>query len=104
MKTLKQEEDLEDYITKFLILKSRAGINDDTILIELFMDRLEPALLEKVFTMENIPITLDGMIKAASKFDGNWRWARAIAGKAREHHERKPDPAPKTTKTLLNMN
>jgi Retrotransposon gag protein len=82
MKTLKQGDNLEDYINQFLILKTRLGLTEDTALIEYFMDGLKPALLDKIFTMENVPTTLNGMIKAAAKYEGNWKRAKAIAGKA----------------------
>jgi Retrotransposon gag protein len=82
MKTLKQGDDLEDYINQFLILKTRLGLTKDTALIEYFMDSLKPALLDKIFTMENVPTTLDGMVKAVAKYEGNWKRAKAIAGKA----------------------
>jgi hypothetical protein len=58
------------------------------------MDGLKPALLDKNFTMENIPTTLDGMVKAAAKYEGNWKRAKAIAGKYGKLTKRKP-PLPR---------
>jgi Retrotransposon gag protein len=104
MKTLKQGNDLEDYINQFLILKARSGLTEDTTLIEYFMDGLKPALLDKFFTMENIPGTLNGMIKATAKYDGNWRRAKAIMGRAQETHEKKTAATPKTMKSMLEIN
>jgi hypothetical protein len=45
------------------------------------MDGLNSKLLEKVFNMENVPTTLDNWYKAAAKYDGQWRRAKAIIGK-----------------------
>jgi hypothetical protein len=105
MKTLKQGDNLEDYINQFLILKPRSGLTEDTTLIEYFMDSLKPALLDKIFTMENVPTTLDGMVKAAAaKYEGNWKWAKAIAGKAWETHEKKTPATLKTTRSMLEIN
>jgi hypothetical protein len=103
MKTLKQGDDLEDYINQFLILKTRSGLTEDTALIEYFMDGLKPALLDKIFTMENVLTTLNGMIKAAAKYEGNWKRAKAITGKAWETYEKKI-PTPKAMKTTLEIN
>jgi Retrotransposon gag protein len=82
MKTLKQGDDLEEYINQFLLLMTRSGLTEDTALIKYFMDRLKPTLLDKIFTMENVLTTLKDMIKAMSKFNGNWRRAKAITGRA----------------------
>jgi hypothetical protein len=72
IKNLKQAAcaDLEEYIAKFRILKDRTGITEDIAMIEYFMDGLNPKLLEKIFNIENVPVTLDGWYKAASKCDG----------------------------------
>jgi Ty3 transposon capsid-like protein len=104
MKTLKQGDNLEDYINQFLILKTRSGLTEDTALIEYFMDSLKPALLDKIFTMENVLTTLDGMVKAVAKYEGNWKRAKAIAGKAQETHEKKNPATPKTMRSTLEMN
>jgi Retrotransposon gag protein len=96
LKELRQGQgDLEDYIAQFKILKGRCGITNDTALIEYFMDGLHPELLKKGFRKDNVPDTLDRWIEAASKFDGQWRRAKAIAGKAKTEKKMTPTPAPK---------
>jgi hypothetical protein len=92
LKTLKQTGDVEDYISQFRILKGRAGINEDVSLIEYFVDGLNPKLVEKIYNMETVPVTLENMMKAAAKYDGQWKRARAITGKLRAAY-----PAPSTT-------
>jgi hypothetical protein len=94
---------LEDYINQFLILKARSGLTEDTTFVEYLMDSLKPALLDKIFTMENILTTLNGMVKAVAKYKGNWKRAKAIAGKAWETHKKKT-AAPKTMKLTLEIN
>ena len=54
-------------------------------MIEYFMDGLHPELLKRVHTMETVPNTLEGWIKAASKYEGQWKWAMAILGKTRQN-------------------
>jgi Retrotransposon gag protein len=100
LKELRQGQgDLEDYITQFNILKGRCGITNDTALIKYFMDGLHPELLKKVFGKDNVPDTLNRWIEAASKFDGQWRRAKAIAGKAKTEKKMTPTPPPKTRET-----
>jgi Retrotransposon gag protein len=100
LKELRQGQgDLEDYITQFKILKGRCGITNDTALIEYFMYGLHPKLLKKVFGKDNVPDTLDRWIDAASKFDGQWRRAKAITGKAKTERKTTPAPAPKAKET-----
>ena len=101
MKELKQGQgELEDYIAQFHMLKARSRITEDVALIELFMDGLHPKILEKVFTKDVLPITLEGRMDAASKFDGQWKRAKVIAGKACDKLEKKATPPKKETNTL----
>jgi hypothetical protein len=104
MKTLKQGEDVDQYINEFLLLSQRSGIKEDTALIEYFLDGLKRELVDKIFTMEKLPSTLLETMGAAAKFEGNWKRARAIAGKARETHEKKTPPTPKVERSTLDIN
>jgi Retrotransposon gag protein len=69
---------VQDYISQFRILKGGSGLTDDTALIEYFMDGLHPKLLEKVYGIETVPITLKNWMKAAAKWEGQHRHAQAI--------------------------
>jgi hypothetical protein len=70
------------------------------------MDALHPELLKKVFRKDNVPDTLMGWINAASKFAGQWRRAKVIAGKTRDRTEKNmtTTPAPKTKTNTLDIN
>jgi hypothetical protein len=77
---LKQgEKQIKEYIAEFSVVANRTNITEDTALVEYFINGLHPKLLERVFTMESPPTTLQGWKKAASKFNGNYRRAHAIA-------------------------
>jgi hypothetical protein len=65
------------------------------------MDGLHPELLKKVFGKDNVPETLEGWITAASKFDRQWRRAKAIAGQTRDKTEKKTTITP-TSKAKTN--
>jgi hypothetical protein len=51
------------------------------MLIEYFINRLHPKLMEHIYTIEKLPTTLEGWMRAASLFDGNWRQVCAIANR-----------------------
>ncbi|KAF8218475.1 hypothetical protein L208DRAFT_997704, partial [Tricholoma matsutake] len=78
-----------EYVANFRILKDRMGITEDAAMIEYFMDGLHPELLKRVHTMETVPNTLEGWIKAASKYEGQWKRAMAILGKTRQNQQTK---------------
>jgi hypothetical protein len=70
---------IEEYIAQFTIISAHTGLTEDSALIKYFVDGLHLKLMERVYTMEKPPTTLEGWMRAASLFDGNWRRARAIA-------------------------
>ena len=84
LKTLKHgEQTAKDYISDFRIhtSKSKLGITADEALSEYFMDGLHSRLLEKIFTMEKLPVKITDWFIAASKYDSQWHRTRAIIGK-----------------------
>ncbi|KAK1221402.1 hypothetical protein PQX77_015787 [Marasmius sp. AFHP31] len=48
LRTIRQTEDVDNYIAKFQILASKSGISEDTALIEYFMEGLNPKIVEKI--------------------------------------------------------
>jgi hypothetical protein len=64
-----------------MIIAAHTGLTEDSALIEYFINGLHLKLMEHVYTMEKPPSTLEGWMRAASLFDGNWRQARAIANR-----------------------
>jgi hypothetical protein len=84
---------IEEYITQFTIISACTGLTKDSALIEYFIDGLHPKLMERVYTMEKPPTTLEGWMRAASLFDRNWRCAHAIANQNKSGSV-KPAPVP----------
>jgi hypothetical protein len=84
---------IEEYITQFTIISACTGLTEDSALIEYFIDGLYPKLMERVYTMEKLPTTLEGWMRATSLFDGNWRCACAIANQNKSGSV-KPAPVP----------
>jgi Retrotransposon gag protein len=64
---------VDNYIAQFWILASRCGITNNKSLIEYFMDGLNKKLLEKVYMMEKMPMTITAWYETAAKFDGQYR-------------------------------
>jgi hypothetical protein len=94
LRTLRQGDmRIEEYIAQFTIISARTGLTKDSALIEYFIDGLHPKLMERVYTMEKPPTTLEGWMRAASLFDGNCRRARAIANRNKSG-SLKPSPVP----------
>jgi hypothetical protein len=104
MKNLTQGDKLEDYVAQFIILKGRSNITEEVPLIDMFLDGLNSKLREKVFNMEVLPTTLDGMIKAASKYDGQWRRAQAIGKRMYETPKKIAPATGKTKETAIEIN
>jgi hypothetical protein len=94
LRTLRQgDKRIEEYITQFTIIAARTGLTEDSALIKYFIDRLYLKLMERVYTMEKPPSTLEDWMRAASLFDGNWRCACAIANRNKSGSV-KPTPVP----------
>jgi hypothetical protein len=87
---------------QFTIIAAYTGLTEDSALIEYFIDRLYPKLMEHVYTMEKLPSMLEGWMRAASLFDGNWRQACVIANRNKSGSFKLtpvPDYMPKNTPT-----
>jgi hypothetical protein len=84
---------IEEYIAQFTIISAHTGLTEDSALIEYFIDRLHLKLMERVYTMEKPPTMLEGWMRAASLFDGNWRCAHVIANRNKSGSI-KPTPVP----------
>ena len=70
----------------------------------MFLDELNLKLQEKVFNMETLSTTLDNMIKAASKYDRQWRRAQAIGKRMYETPKKLAPASGKTKKTAIEIN
>jgi hypothetical protein len=104
MKALRHGKDLGKYIAEFIMLKNRAGISDATVLIDYFISGLNPKLVDKIYSMTIVPETLDGVIKAATTFEGNWKRGRALIGKTIDSHEKKTTVKKEPPSTSLDIN
>ncbi|GLB35582.1 putative reverse transcriptase-rnase h-integrase [Lyophyllum shimeji] len=88
LKVLKQTGTADEYIAEFKVLAAASQIKEDNSLIEYFMDGLQPKLVEKVLGVEKPPTTIKGWYDYASRFDNQWRRARAIINRHRQDNKK----------------
>lgn len=73
----------DDYIVEFRTASAQSGIKEDAALIEYFMEGIPSKLMEKIVTMDTPPTTILKWQEVASKFDNNYRRAKAITARMR---------------------
>ncbi|EPQ49790.1 hypothetical protein GLOTRDRAFT_134605 [Gloeophyllum trabeum ATCC 11539] len=78
LRVLRQTATADEYIAEFRMLTARCGITEDVSLIEYFQEGLQNKLVEKVYGMEHMPKTIDEWYEATSRFDNQYRRARAV--------------------------
>ena len=69
LQTLKQTGRANEYVGQFWILAQQSKITDETTLIEYFMEGLKPKLLEKIYSLQTIPTTIENWYSHACRFD-----------------------------------
>lgn len=88
LQTITQGESVLDYINSFKIAAHRSGIKDDTVLIRLFSEGLEPRLARRIYGMDTPPTTIDDWYTKAEKFQAQWAHTQTI----RPRKQRKEEP------------
>src|SRR5882757_8818416 len=78
LRNLKQTGPADEYVSQFRILAGKSKIEDDGALIEYFMEGLKPKLLEKIYALEKLPITIIKWYEHVSRFDNQWTRVREI--------------------------
>jgi len=73
LKLLKQDGPVDDYVARFRIISPKTGITDQRALLEYFYDGLDPKLLERIYTKDTPPTTLEGWYTAAATLDTQMR-------------------------------
>ena len=54
---------------------------NQTTLIKYFMEGLKPKLLEKIYSLQRIPTTIENWYSHACQFDNQWSWVQEIIGR-----------------------
>lgn len=73
LKTLSQSGSADEYIAKFKILATRAGLKEYTSLKDYFLQGLSPGLRSRLYNLNELPGTMDDWYKQAQKLDNQWR-------------------------------
>ena len=90
----------DEHVEDFKVWKTNSKVTEDAPLIEWFMQGLPTSLRDKILGAENPPTTIDGWFTTASRFDNQWRRAKAISQRLRGGYEpkkfkiHKPTPPP----------
>ena len=64
---------VDDYVNQFRILATKAGITDEAVLIDYFVEGLNRGITSKIFGQPVIPKTISGFYTVAGQYDANYR-------------------------------
>ncbi|PPQ91988.1 LOW QUALITY PROTEIN: hypothetical protein CVT25_004755 [Psilocybe cyanescens] len=90
----------EQLVTKFKLLVGEVGMSNDSdtvnkLLIEMFKEVLNPALVQKIIQSEKRPTKIKEWYDKAMSFDRSYRLAMAIKGPSRSNVQFIPKSAPR---------
>ncbi|KIO05536.1 hypothetical protein M404DRAFT_52484, partial [Pisolithus tinctorius Marx 270] len=81
LRTLKQKDSVEQYITDFRTAAADSTITEDVTLIEFFSQGLKPFIVNRIHMMETTPTKITEWYTQAQKFDAKWRKVNETFGK-----------------------
>ena len=64
---------MDEYVAQFRILAGRAGLTDNKMLIEYFIEGIDTGILQKIFALNPLPATINDWYEAATNFDSQHR-------------------------------
>ena len=99
--TLKQDGDADGYVAQFKILAMRAGITETNALVEYFQRGLKPALLNRIYGMNQLPSTMEEWYSAAIRLDNQYRRLRSMLG--RTNNSTRSDKQDSSGKSSVNI-
>lgn len=83
----------DEYVASFRELVPKTGYNDAAH-VEKFERGLNPALVDKIYALPEMPHTLKGWVEWATKLDRQWRQREAHKRTLTAPHPRQPKPTP----------
>ena len=92
---LRQEHTADEYIAQFRILAGRAKLTDDKTLTEYFIEGLNGGILQKIFALNPLPVTINDWYTYAARFDSQHRRLQEIL-KRKNRNTRFPMQTKKT--------
>ena len=78
LSSLKQTGSIQEYITNFREHMFASGITEDVALIGYFQNGIKHRLVIQIYSMENVPTTIEKWIEKALLFNSNWKHAQSI--------------------------
>ena len=67
---------VDEYITEFRNVINRCKITDFDVIADFFYGGLNRPLREKIFTLESMPTTIDGLYSKAAQLENQWRMGK----------------------------
>jgi hypothetical protein len=103
MKLLKQgTHTADEYVSSFNQLKRATGFND-AALVERFKEGLNPALVDKVYSLPEMPTDLRGWTSWATKLDRQWRQRDAEKKQVAATSQKQVSTSVRPTSTRVNQ-
>jgi hypothetical protein len=93
---LRQTESVMEYIIRFKILASRAGITEESAKIQCFMNGLNDRLRSRIQEMQTVPDTIEGWYDAAAQFEQSYERDERISAFEKNNKMRSSESASQT--------
>ena len=82
LRHLRQGKDSADkYIAQFRILAGQAKLTDNKTFVEYFIEGINTGILQKIFSQNPLPATINDWYTSATKFDSQHRRFQEILGR-----------------------
>ncbi|KIO00898.1 hypothetical protein M404DRAFT_109614, partial [Pisolithus tinctorius Marx 270] len=81
LRTLKQKDSVEQYITDFRTAAADSTIMEDVALIEFFSQGLKPFIANRIHMMETTPTKITEWYTQVQRFDAKWRKVNETFGR-----------------------
>ena len=78
------------YINEFKITAHLSRIVDQTVLISLFAEGLNPALMHHIYSMDSVPTTIDEWYTIAERYQVQWNWSSQVVSQWTKDHKTPP--------------
>ena len=74
------DRNFDEHLAKFKLLMSQLGLDESSVIIDLFRETLPIGLQRPILLSKNLPTTLQAWYNKASTFHGNWRRTQHMLG------------------------
>ena len=76
---VQHKDNVLGYINEFKVTAHLSGVTDQTVLIRLFSEGLNPALMHHIYSMDSVPTTINDWYTKAERFQAQWNQSNQVA-------------------------